>query len=234
MRIVRVGTHALTATSQTTLWNRLSQHKGQKASGGGNHRGSIFRLLVGSTLLLRRAILPDVGPGQQRSPGRPVLEQPLEREVSAIIGAMPFLWLAVDDPGMEACEGISNATASRSSAISAKRHSIRASPAWRGRSCVPCKACVRHSGLWNQNHVDEAYEPGFSICSNASSKEALRHEDRHPVRRAERSGRWQSLQRRTDAPSCSSRSPLSRRLMRSRYTPARTTAPGTARPGANG
>jgi hypothetical protein len=50
LRIVRVGTHALTATSQTTLWKRLSQHKGQEGSGGGNHRGSIFRLLVGSTL----------------------------------------------------------------------------------------------------------------------------------------------------------------------------------------
>ena len=45
LRIVRVGTHALTGTSKTTLWKRLSQHKGQARSGGGNHRGSIFRLL---------------------------------------------------------------------------------------------------------------------------------------------------------------------------------------------
>lgn len=51
LRIVRVGTHALKAGSGTTLWGRLSQHKGQEKSGGGNHRGSIFRLLVGSTLL---------------------------------------------------------------------------------------------------------------------------------------------------------------------------------------
>ena len=50
LRIVRVGTHALTSSSRTTLWKRLSQHKGQNVSGGGNHRGSIFRLLVGSTL----------------------------------------------------------------------------------------------------------------------------------------------------------------------------------------
>ncbi len=46
-RIVRVGTHALTATSKTTLWQRLAQHKGSSKSGGGNHRGSIFRLLAG-------------------------------------------------------------------------------------------------------------------------------------------------------------------------------------------
>ncbi len=33
-RVVRVGTHALTSTSQTTLWNRLSQHQGTiKGSG---------------------------------------------------------------------------------------------------------------------------------------------------------------------------------------------------------
>ena len=51
LRIVRVGTHALKAGSRTTLWHRLSQHKGQEKSGGGNHRGSIFRLLVGSTLM---------------------------------------------------------------------------------------------------------------------------------------------------------------------------------------
>src|SRR5690242_13971991 len=47
-RVVRVGTHALANGSTTTLWRRLSQHRGSKRSGGGNHRGSIFRLLVGT------------------------------------------------------------------------------------------------------------------------------------------------------------------------------------------
>ena len=32
---------------------RLSQHMGQQASGGGNHRGSIFRLIVGASLIRR-------------------------------------------------------------------------------------------------------------------------------------------------------------------------------------
>ena len=49
-RIVRVGTHALKAGSKSTLWGRLSQHRGHAASGQGNHRGSIFRLLVGASL----------------------------------------------------------------------------------------------------------------------------------------------------------------------------------------
>lgn len=45
-RVVRVGTHALTATSQATLWGRLRQHRGHLAGlhpGGGNHRASVFR-----------------------------------------------------------------------------------------------------------------------------------------------------------------------------------------------
>jgi hypothetical protein len=28
LRVVRVGTHALSATSRTTMWQRLSQHRG--------------------------------------------------------------------------------------------------------------------------------------------------------------------------------------------------------------
>ncbi len=52
-RVVRVGTHAL-RPSKSTLWGRLSQHKGSEGGsmpGGGNHRGSIFRLHVGTALL---------------------------------------------------------------------------------------------------------------------------------------------------------------------------------------
>ena len=55
-RVVRVGTHALTTKSRTTLWNRLSQHKGVGKTGGGNHRGSIFRLIVGSALKRREGL----------------------------------------------------------------------------------------------------------------------------------------------------------------------------------
>lgn len=52
-RIVRVGTHALKAGGSTTLWGRLSTHRGQVRSGGGNHSGSIFRLIVGTALIGR-------------------------------------------------------------------------------------------------------------------------------------------------------------------------------------
>ncbi len=47
-RIVRVGTHALKSGARSTLWGRLSQHRGNASGGGGNHRGSIFRKIVGA------------------------------------------------------------------------------------------------------------------------------------------------------------------------------------------
>jgi hypothetical protein len=52
-RIVRVGTHALKASSGTKLWTRLPQHKGH-SDGGGNERGSIFRQIVGTALIDHR------------------------------------------------------------------------------------------------------------------------------------------------------------------------------------
>lgn len=51
--IVRVGTHALSEGSRTKLWGRLAQHRSIVKTAGGNHRGSIFRLLVGTALMKR-------------------------------------------------------------------------------------------------------------------------------------------------------------------------------------
>ena len=53
LRVVRIGTHALKPASRTTLWNRLSQHRGSSRSGLADHRGSIFRLIVGAALAHR-------------------------------------------------------------------------------------------------------------------------------------------------------------------------------------
>lgn len=53
LRVVRVGTHALTRGGTTRIWTRLSQHRGTLKTGGGNHRGSIFRSLVGAALIDR-------------------------------------------------------------------------------------------------------------------------------------------------------------------------------------
>jgi hypothetical protein len=54
--VVRVGTHALTAASSATLWDRLRQHRGHlggRDPGSGNHRASVFRRHVGAALIGR-------------------------------------------------------------------------------------------------------------------------------------------------------------------------------------
>src|SRR3984885_3438171 len=101
LRVVRVGTHALKAGGSTTLWGRLSTHRGQLRSGGGNHRGSIFRLIVGTALIARdRHEFPTWGAGSSAAKDIKVGEIKLERAVSEVIRTMPFVWLAVDDePG---------------------------------------------------------------------------------------------------------------------------------------
>jgi hypothetical protein len=87
----------------------------------------------------------------------------LECEVSEIIGAMPFLWLAVDDaPGAESLRGYveRNAIALLSNFDKAPLDAPSAN--WLGHSCG--RERVRSSGLWNSNHVDERYDPAFLAC----------------------------------------------------------------------
>lgn len=163
LRIVRVGSHALTATSRTTLWKRLSQHQGLQGTGGGNHRGSIFRLLVGSTLMKAgRPGCPTWGVNNTAPRKVRIREEPAEQEVSRIIRAMPFLWLEIDDPpGQDSRRGYVERNSIALLSNFEKPPLDPASKRWRGRTCVRGKAKVRDSGLWNQKHVDEAYDPAF-------------------------------------------------------------------------
>jgi len=97
-RVVRVGTHALKENGSTILWTRLSQHRGRVSSGSGNHRGSIFRLIVGKSLIAQRGYeFPTWGNGNNAPKDIRAGEVALECEVSGVIGAMPFLWLGIDD-----------------------------------------------------------------------------------------------------------------------------------------
>ena len=170
-RVVRVGTHALTAGSRSTLWGRLSQHRGVEG-GGGNHRGSIFRLLVG-VALTRAGVtaLPaswgvgsDAGTAARRlgidREGVRAGEADLERRVSRYVGEMPFLWLAVDDePGLSSERGLieRNAIALLSGFL--ERAPDPASSGWLGHRSD--RERVRRAGLWNNRHVDECHSPAF-------------------------------------------------------------------------
>ena len=103
--LLGVGTHALTAASKATLWDRLRQHRGHLAGrdpGSGNHCASVFRRHVGAALIQRDGPAPGLmaswldrhGP----HPGWASQETAVEMAVSRHIGAMPVFWLCVLDP----------------------------------------------------------------------------------------------------------------------------------------
>ncbi len=160
-RIVRVGTHALKTGSGTKLWTRLSQHRGPARSGGGNHRGSIFRLIVGTALIERDSYdYPSWGQGSSARREVREREQPLEQAVSVVIGDMPFLWLAAEDePGPYSLRRYIERNAIALLSNFGKEPLDAPSRDWLGHFCN--RKRVRISGLWNSNHVDEQYDPAF-------------------------------------------------------------------------
>lgn len=170
-RVVRVGTHAITGTSSTSLWDRLSAHRGTARSGSGNHRGSVFRLLVGEALITRGGLhVPSWAEGgslgeasQRLGMTREAirdLERPVELAVSVAVGAMPFVWICVDDLPSTTSQ---RAFVERNAIALLSNYGRSAvdppSDAWLGRASE--KERVRLSGLWNNNHVEETYDPAF-------------------------------------------------------------------------
>jgi len=54
LRLTRIGTHAVSSGSGTSLWNRLRTHRGANSGtyeDGGNHRGSVFRKRIGEAMI---------------------------------------------------------------------------------------------------------------------------------------------------------------------------------------
>ena len=168
-RVVRIGTHALKDNSNTSLWNRLSQHRGTlkgRHPGGGNHRGSVFRLHVGTAVIAKNGIdIPSWSVGSS-APSKDVteLEYPTEKLVSAYIGQMPFLWLGIDDPpGPDSLRGyIERNSIALLSNYGRTENIDPQSDSWLGNYARGKNAGKIHgSGLWNVNHVEERYDPGF-------------------------------------------------------------------------
>lgn len=171
-RLVRIGTHALGTGARSTLHQRLRQHAGRSGGAGGNHRGSIFRLLVGEALIARGDCAACTSWGVKGDISRAAaalaadrqdlasLEGPVEAAVSAWLARLPFLRLPIDDePGPESLRGYIE----RNTIALASGHSGEAidppSSAWLGH--LSGRPLVRQSGLWNQRHVEDAYEPAF-------------------------------------------------------------------------
>ncbi len=164
-RIVRVGTHALKQNSKSTLWKRLRQHKGTdrgRHMGGGNHRGSIFRLHVGTAIIKRDGLdMSTWGVGNTAKGDIRDTEYPVEKMVSGYIRSMPFLWVAINDPpGPESLRGYIERNCIGLLSNYEKYETIDPpSPNWLGRYADRDK--IRLSGMWNVNHVDEGYDKSF-------------------------------------------------------------------------
>ena len=160
-RIVRVGTHATKDGASSTLWGRLRQHRGTISTGGGHHGSSIFRGLVGASLIERDGLIcPSWGRDPPTQPSAIDAEATVELEVSVVIGQMPFLWLAVtDEPGPNSLRAYIERNAIALLSNYGKPQLDPPSCQWLGRRCN--RERVRKSGLWNSNHVDDQYKPRF-------------------------------------------------------------------------
>lgn len=154
--ITRIGTHAVSLGSRTTLWDRVSTHRGA-GHGGGSHRSSIFRSHVGRALIKRGeemfAAPSTWGVGQSAPADVRASETELERRVSETIGAMRLLWLDVSDPAgprsdRAYLERNIIGLLSRTNLLG-----IRTSPdeTWLGAASVDWR--IAASGLWNLDHL---------------------------------------------------------------------------------
>jgi len=166
LRLTRVGTHAVSEGSSTTLWNRLRTHRGALSGtyeGGGNHRGSVFRERVGEALIERHGLqkkYPEWGHGSSAGRERRLSELELERRVSGYIRELPFLWVAVDDePGPNSDRAYLERNAIALVSNYEKPSIDSRLEDWLGKNS-PSEE-IRNSGLWNVNHVEESYDPAF-------------------------------------------------------------------------
>ena len=156
-RVVRVGTHALKPELNSRLWEKLAQ------DGGGSHRQSLFRTVVGLS------IRDLTGRREPRSWGRELVipggapdraETALEGAVSLYIGQMDFVVLAVEDePGPRSERAFIERNSIALLSNYARPPLDAPSAEWLGRRCGREK--VRQSGLWNTQHVDAAYDSSF-------------------------------------------------------------------------
>jgi len=161
-RVVRVGTHALKQDSGSTLWGRLAQHRGPISPVAGNHRGSVFRLLVGLALARRnpQIAVPSWAQGSSAPLDVTCHERDLEALVSQVIGDMRVLALPIDDdPSPESLRGFVERNAIALLSDYDRTQVDPPSPTWLGRFCPRNR--VSASGLWNSNHVDETVDPSF-------------------------------------------------------------------------
>ena len=166
LRLTRIGTHAVSTGSGTSLWNRLRTHRGANSGtykDGGNHRGSVFRKRVGEAMIERDGLYdeyPHWGEGSSAGRERRLGELEHERRVSEYIRDLPFLWVDVDDePSPESDRAYLERNAIALVSNYRKNPLDPRSDDWLGRDSP--RSEIGDSGMWNINHVGERYDPAF-------------------------------------------------------------------------
>jgi hypothetical protein len=166
LRLTRVGTHAVSAGSGTTLWNRLRTHRGALSGtyeDGGNHRGSVFRERVGEALVERHRLHDEYsrwGDGSSADRDLRLQELDLEQRVSDYIRELPFLWVDIDDePGPESDRAYLERNTIALASNYGKEPIDPRGDGWLGTNSPSEK--IRRSGMWNVDHVDESCDPAF-------------------------------------------------------------------------
>lgn len=168
-RVTRIGTHAVSAGSSTSLWDRLKQHYGTGSRSadhphGGAHRGSVYRKRVGEALIEKHGLHDDYPDwdtrwssiDRERSAVRNE-EYIFERRVSAYVREQPFLWVALDDePGPDSDRAFVERNLIALLGNRAGRSVDPRADCWLGRHSRSPE--IRESGLWNVAHVDDPYD----------------------------------------------------------------------------
>lgn len=154
-RLVRVGTHGVSAGSKATLSQRLRTHYGVNG-GGGAHRSSIFRQHAGRALILRDG-LNVASWGKAGVPADVKAEDDLEHQVSLYLRSLLVKVLPVlDEPSANS----DRAFVERNVIAAFSTVGTRVDPPsveWLG--CKSDKESIRASGLWNVDHVGRRYDP---------------------------------------------------------------------------
>ena len=158
-RVVRIGTHAVSAGSQASLRGRLRNHLGPN-NGIGNHRGSIFRLHVGRAMLEAgpgHGAVSSWGDGQNASASIKAIEQAHELEVTNYLKKLEIVIFDIDDlPSKESMRARAEA---QLIAVFSDGLNVLEKPSktWLGRNSPV--ASIRKSGLWNIRGVGGRYDP---------------------------------------------------------------------------
>jgi len=158
-RIVRIGTHGVSQGSKSSLRSRLRAHFGL-GSGGGNHRASVFRLHVGNAIIERDNLgssYQSWAIGQSADRATTSAEFALELQVSSYIRSLKCMVFDIND---ESSLLSARAAVEKFIITLISENGIildPPSPSWLGLHSN--RSAIRHSGLWNVQHIGAKCEP---------------------------------------------------------------------------